>query len=120
MSYETDGCYGFYKETVRVARKTHKCSACKRTLAKGHRYMHISAQADDSVHTYKRCGACQVVHKHLRRLCRELDCDMWPDEELNCGLSYESEWGAEPPGEIAALPFLADQEASALLAEEPS
>ena len=113
MSHCVDECYDVYQETVRRARKEHVCDACARTISPGHRYITVSVVYDGTARRYKRCGACQRTHEHLRTLCR--DRDMWPDEELACGLAYEEEWECAPPDEIAALPLLSDEEVGKLL-----
>ena len=59
---------------------------------------------DRSAETVKRCLRCQAIHKHLRTVDRW--GDTWPAERLDCGESYESEWGPVPD-EIAKLAFLA-------------
>lgn len=115
MSHSCDDEYDVYKETPRRARKEHRCHACGAGIRPGHKYMVVATVYDGSATTIKRCGRCQRTHEHLRELCRSLDYELWPDERLNCGLDYEDEWCEPPPAEIAALPMLTDDEASALL-----
>lgn len=112
MSYVADETYAVYSETVVTARKRHECDACERAIPKGARYCRVATIYDGSVSSYKRCGACQATHEHLRAL----DLETWPDEQLGCGLAYEDEWGAVPD-EVARLPFLTDEEAGRLLEE---
>lgn len=117
MSESCDEECEVYEERFRTARKEHRCSACKRAILPGHRYCTVFALYDGNTTTYKRCGSCQRLHEHLVELCREASDDLWPRDDLGCGLKYESEWGDLPP-EIAALAFMSDAEASALL-EDP-
>lgn len=114
MSYGADVSYAVYNENVRKARKAHVCSACKLAIAVGDFYCAVRTIYDGDVETFKRCGACQTTHLHLRKLCADAG-NMWPREDLSCGLSYESEWESEPPDEIAALPFLSEAERGSLL-----
>lgn len=114
MSYLATETYDVYNEEPRRAAKPKPCDACKRTIARGEIYMHVSWVYDGRAESVNRCGACQRTHEHLRGLDKE--GEMWPDERLGCGLSYESEWG-ELPDNIAALAFATPREASALLAE---
>ena len=115
MSHYAEEKYDIYSETFRRARKEHKCDACKQKILPGHYYCALFTLFDGNTEHIKRCGACQLTHEHLRQLCYAADNDMWPDERLNCGLKYESEWGDEPPDEIAALPLLGREEVGKLL-----
>lgn len=101
MSHSCDEVYEVYNETYPKARKTHTCEACEENIPPGGRYARVFTLFNGTAETYKRCLRCQALHEHLRRLG---DYDCWPDERLNCGESYEDEWGALPP-EIAALAF---------------
>ena len=107
-----------YEERYVRARKPHTCCACKATIQPGHRYGYVFTLYDGHVTTYKRCGRCQATHEHLVSLCRDAGDEMWPRDDLGCGLSYQSEWGPVPD-DIARLPFLTDDEASALLERKP-
>lgn len=118
MSQYCDSYCDVYNSDVVKARKEHTCSACRTTIQKGEHYARIFALHDGYVHHYKRCGACEVTHRHLAELCAASGDDLYPDEELNCGLSYKNEWGGDPPDEIARLPFLSSAERGRLLREE--
>jgi hypothetical protein len=118
VSHSCDGNAAVYRETIRKARKLHYCHACRKVIRPGDYYASIAIVADGEAESVKRCGACQTTHLHLRELCRAPEHrydDLWPDERLNCGESYEDNWGAEPPDEIADLPFISDDERGALL-----
>lgn len=111
MSRYCDETYDVYTERLTRARSAHECDACRRTIRPRDTYVRVRWVFDGSAGGVKRCLACQVMHEHLRDLgyTREL----WPDERLACGLTYQSEWGAVP-AEIAALPFLSADEVQAL------
>jgi len=105
MSYDTYDCepYSVYQKTRRRARKAHKCGACHETIRPGDSYMVVSIVFDGTAETIKRCARCEAIHDHLVGLCLA-DGERWPEERLNCGESYEDEWG-ECPEEIQALAF---------------
>jgi hypothetical protein len=104
MSQWCDDSYTVYSENQVRARKDHTCQACWECIPKGTPYWRITWVFDRSAGGVKRCVRCQAIHLHLRKLCREKDYEMWPDEQLACGLKYEDEWG-DLPDEIAALAF---------------
>lgn len=105
MSRSCDGQYDVYRQTPRKARKEHRCNACWRdgAIQPGHAYTVVATVYEGAAHTIKRCARCQALHDHLKELCSE-DNERWPDERLNCGESYESEWG-DVPEWIAAMAF---------------
>jgi ribosomal protein S27AE len=115
MSGQTDGYYSLYKETRRVARKEHLCSACGETIAFNHTYHTITTVFEGELRSLKRCERCQMMHLHLRELG---DWDMWPDERLDCGEEYRSHWGKDAPPEIEALAFITQEEMQARVKEE--
>jgi hypothetical protein len=104
MSYSADEQYDVYHETQVTARKEHPCSACVEAIPPRTSYWRVTWVFDGSAGGVKRCNRCQAIHKHLRKLCAARDYDLWPDERLNCGLTYEDEWG-DLPEEIEALAF---------------
>ena len=107
VSYCCDEEYAVYSETYPRANKDHRCDACRETIPAGHYYARVSVIYDHQAKTYKRCFRCQRIHVHLRGLG---GYEMWPDERLNCGEEYATEWGGEPPEEIAALAFALPEE----------
>lgn len=118
MSESCDGTYEKREVRVRKARKEHTCCACQTRILPGHFYANIFTLFEREVTVYKRCGACEKTHEHLVQLCRENTDpydNMWPREDLGCGLDYEDEWG-ELPEEVEAFAFMSADEASALLA----
>ena len=105
MSHICDETYKIYREKNQKARKAYRCSACRETIEQGHVYTYVACIHDGGFTRYRRCLRCQKLHEHLRELCGHLKYDdVWPDEQLNCGLSYEDEWG-DLPADIAALAF---------------
>ncbi len=102
MSHGIDEHYAVYDENRQRARKPHTCDACAETIPAGRRYYRVFVLFDGRAETVKRCARCQRIHEHLRELAPG---DLWPDERLACGETYEGEWGCEPPPEIAALAF---------------
>lgn len=103
MSHYTEETYSVYDESLRRARKEHRCSACREKISAGHSYTRVAIVFDGEAETVKRCARCQAIHLHLRAKGRE--DGMWPDERLNCGETYRGHWGEDPPEEIAALAF---------------
>lgn len=121
MSYYYEKTYDVYREQVRRARKRHKCDACNLPILPGHYYCSVTWVCDGTARGVKRCGSCQVTHKHLRELCRKYsEGDRWPNERLSCGESYEEEWG-DCPDDIAALALMSVEGIGSLLApkEQP-
>lgn len=115
MSHDVDDTYDVYLERDVVARKDHRCRACRETIARGDRYYRISIVFDGEASTVKRCVKCQAIHLHLRELggYGTPYGDMWPDEELNCGEEYAEHWGHAPPAHIASLAFMTPADAQA-------
>lgn len=103
MSHSCDETYAVYRELRVTARKPFECDCvpCSVTVRAGDGYMKVTTIHDGRVETIRRCLRCQHIHEHLR----ELGEDMWPDERLNCGHTYQDNWECEPPPEIAALAF---------------
>lgn len=121
MSGSCDEVYTKREVRIRKARKDHRCCACRQVIAVGHYYANVFTLFEREVTIYKRCGACQKTHEHLVALCddhnrRHPYDNMWPQENLGCGLDYAEEWGEEPDDEIAALAFMSSAESGQLLA----
>lgn len=111
MSFSCDGPCDVYDERTRKARKEHECDACEETIAPGHRYWRIAVIFDGRVTAYKRCLRCQEIHLAIRRKWHEAEeFDMWPDEELACGSTWEEEHNGPPPVEVAELAFVTQDE----------
>jgi hypothetical protein len=116
-SYEDGVPVDVHEQRIRRARKEHRCCACKRAIEPGSMYCNEVYVWDGTLETNKRCGACQKTYEHLSDLCRQSEDHISPRPDLGCGLRYQGEWG-DLPDEIAALAFMTDAEASALL-EKP-
>lgn len=54
---------------VRTAAKDHRCGECRRTIAKGERYEHVSGLWDDNWSTYRTCAHCLAVRSWLEVVC---------------------------------------------------
>lgn len=93
----------YYRETRRTARKQHDCCACEIQILPGHTYWVIAACWDGRARRWKRCDRCQFIHQELRAICGPKG--EWPDEELNCGHTFEEAHDREPPEYLAALAF---------------
>ena len=116
MSQECDDPADVYRSVTRRARQSHRCGACRLLVAPGERYQETVVIYKGGVSRFKRCGRCEIVFRHLVTCCDKVsDGDLWPDERLNCGRSYQDEWGEEPPETISAVLFATGPEASALL-----
>lgn len=116
MSGYVEEYYDMLHHRVRTARKEHRCSACNRKIRPGDRYAYVFIVFEGDTETYKRCGACEVTWQHLMEVCmRRTGGEMYPREDLSCGLEYAKEWGGDPPEEIARLPMVSDDEAGKLL-----
>ena len=102
MSHAIDECYSVYNERSVRARTPKPCMACKETIRPGTHYTRVNIVFNGSAETVVRCWRCQRLHEHLRGLGK--DQDRWPAERLDCGDSYEVEWGPVPE-EIGALAF---------------
>ncbi len=117
MSISCDGTNEVYNETFPTARKEHECSACQSKILPKHKYAKIFILYDGNVDSLKRCVSCQMIHQHLRVKCSSHTFgDEWPDERLNCGLTYESEWG-ELPQEMTDLAFSTPDQAQKIWEE---
>lgn len=106
---------------IRRARKEHTCCACRISIKPGHLYQIDKALFDGYWETWKRCGRCVAIYNHLAekmtgaRNAGLRDREEYIEVALNCGHTYQAEWGEEPPPEIANLAFLNADEASNLL-----
>jgi hypothetical protein len=105
MSHQTEGTYDVYEEIGRTARKPRRCSACNETIRPGNKYIYVAMLYDGEWSNVTRCLRCQRIHDHLKSRCRDSHDQLWPNERLNCGESYQAIWEEDPPEEIAALAF---------------
>ncbi len=103
-----------FRETMRKARKAHKCSACGEAIRVGDRYCETFMVHDGDTTTVRRCARCELIYRHLEEKMRD-SRDEVPDLELKCGHEYQERWDELPPPEIAALAFVSPDDAQALL-----
>ena len=77
-----------YSDTMRTARKEHKCCECHLKIRKGDKYHHAKGCWDGVWQEFKTCESCD----DLRHELRGTDCVYAPFEQL-------SEWadGADVP-----------------------
>lgn len=64
-----------FSETVRVARKPHRCCECDETIPAGARYEYATGCWDGSWSTFKTCLSCVEIRQHFA-------CDGWIYEHL--------------------------------------
>lgn len=78
-----------YRETVRRARKPHRCCECSRTIAAGERYQYASGVWDGRGDAFKTCIRCAA----LRRAVVEVDeaCPVFGDL-IGGALPYFYRW----------------------------
>ena len=67
--YDDSESTTFYAESIRRARKPHKCDECGREIGKGEQYQHVSAKWGGYVQTVKTCSHCQVLQQWLQKEC---------------------------------------------------
>lgn len=84
-----------------IARKQHRCMACRETIVKGQRY-HIDASLwEGSVANHRHCARCWEMIEALWKRGRESgEYGTIVDFDLNCGEIWR-----DPPDEVAALAF---------------
>jgi hypothetical protein len=112
MSGYCDERAAVYDDSIRKARKEHRCCACRETIRVGDYYSLTTVIGDGTVDVWKRCPRCQAIHLHLRTLRDDYE-EVWPDEQLDCGEEYTKHWNRPPPPEIAELAFVTRDEMQA-------
>lgn len=105
-----DGANEVENHEHRVARKEHKCSACRETIRPGDLYSYNFFVLEGSNSTVKRCLRCETIYSEISK---RLDGDSVPDERLQCGHSWEENFNEPPPDEIARLAFMTKDEIQA-------
>ena len=90
----------FYRDTIRTARKVHKCSLCHGVIQKGEKYHDKAGNAIDESNVYsaKECEACQLViqeyvesgaYDSSEGYCDEYIQEWWRDVKCyNCKHEY--------------------------------
>jgi hypothetical protein len=63
----------FYRDTIRTARKEHKCSLCHGIIQKGEKYHDKAGNLIDESYVYsaKECEACQPVIDEFMASCND-------------------------------------------------
>jgi hypothetical protein len=86
----------FYRDTIRKARKEHKCELCKATIMVGEQYHDKAGREDDMWYT-KECEVCQPIiteylHWSGEYEYSEEDLKYWWQEEKcpNCTESWRN------------------------------
>jgi hypothetical protein len=107
-----DGHCDVWEESLRRARKEHKCDACHEPIQRGELYHATRSLFDGRWDTTYRCARCETMYRFLQPLmARGEVCH----EELDCGHEFTEVFNREPPPEVAALAFMSQAEAQALL-----
>ena len=106
MSVDLDGYNSVQRDSIRRARKDHKCDACRAIIRSGDRYSYTFIVFEGVSSETKRCLRCGAIYEHLCAV--NTDRETGVDGELNCGHSYKD--GREPPEEISRLAFLTAKE----------
>lgn len=57
------------REKDRAARKEHRCSECRRTIAPGETYHYEFGKLEGEAVTYRTCAHCMVARKWLHKNC---------------------------------------------------
>lgn len=114
MSYGVDDttCADMHVTSYELCGYPLRCEACERLIVPGLRFAVSDTVYEGERYKVVRCGACELIHKHLREKDPER---LYPKEKLDCKRGYQEEWGHEPPPEIQALAFVSPAEASARL-----
>jgi hypothetical protein len=101
-----------WSETWRRARKPHRCRACDETIRRGDRYHYSSGVWDGRPDSFAHCARCWAIYLALQA---ELEPGEGIDLDLDCGETWQSAFGEEPPEAVARLAFLLPDEYGELL-----
>lgn len=104
-----------WDETVRRARKEHRCDACRETIRRGDLYHRTATLYDGAWDSTNRCARCEAMFRFLSPLVKGLGDDQVCDLALNCGHKWQDNFPGEPPLIVQALAFLTQSEAQILL-----
>jgi hypothetical protein len=108
-----------YETAVRRSRKDRKCDACRETIRRGDRYDTTRILFEGQWQATNRCARCEAMYRVLSPLMSR-DDDQVCDPELNCGHTWEDNFGEQPPVVVQALAFLTPSEAQVLLERWPA
>ena len=64
-SGDGDGAPRFCANTVRMARKEHRCCECHEPISVGARYEHVSGCWDGAMAVYRTCLSCVEIRNHF-------------------------------------------------------
>lgn len=95
-----DEFYRVSSGALKVARKAHRCDACRETIQPGHTYYrHAGLLYGEWDHT-KQCLRCHAMFEAIS--ARSRDPVLFT---LDCGTSWEDAFGEPCPTEVEALAF---------------
>lgn len=97
------------RTTRHRARKEWKCCACHGTILRGELYTYSFTIFDGDTSELRRCARCDAIYEHLCEMHKG-QSEAWPAWDLNCGHTYQDNFGKEPPPEIARLAFMSAAE----------
>jgi hypothetical protein len=86
MCFYQDESPEFYEQSIRKARREHRCEGCHKPIARGDLYVYGSGKYDGDFYDFKTCGVCELDrHRiHIMELsegCRS--AESWcPVDEL--------------------------------------
>lgn len=55
----------FWSESIRTARKEHKCVECRKIIPKGEKYNILTGKWDGEMSSYKMCLTCREIESKL-------------------------------------------------------
>lgn len=120
-------CYGeepvdLWNETWHTARTAKKCRArgCSLGIRSGDRYRKTFLVFEGRGQSWNHCARCAAIYDAIskelnRRRANGETEDNSIDEGLDCGHTWQENFG-EPPPDVAALAFMTADEAQALAA----
>lgn len=97
-----DGHCDVYVEVGRIARKEHRCMACRERIAPGQHYTVTRSLYDGRWQNWKHCDRCLEMLNAI--LKQDRYGDMAVDPALNCGTLWEDAFG-DVPEDVQALAF---------------
>jgi len=86
----------FFSETVRTAKKPHRCCECGRAIAVGEKYENVTGKWEGDFSTYKTCVRCRAVRLYV---IEHVPCFCWYyGTMLQDARETVSEYARELPG----------------------
>ena len=105
---EVEEFYAVYDRNIRLSRKHRECCACGEAIKAGHRYCHIYAVGGGEVFHFDRCLRCEAMFTAIKN---RSESDEAIAECLDCGHTWDENFGEPPPPEISLLAFMSPDEA---------